>query len=372
MEYPVPFSLEQITVTTPQKSYPIYIGSHLLAHSTLLQPLVAGKQAFILTQSNVAAYYLSTLKETCHQAGAAHIEALCLPEGEQYKNLDTVNKIWSTLLSQQYKRDMVFITLGGGMIGDLGGFAAACYLRGVQLIHFPTTLLAQIDAAIGGKTGVNHSHGKNLIGAYYHPAAVISDLETLHTLSQREFVAGLAEIIKYGLALDDLLFLWLEKNISAVLQREPQAIQKIISWGASLKAKIIDIDAKDTAERLLLNFGHTVGHAIESLLAYEQLLHGEAVAIGMVAATQLSIAQGNLAPNILERLIFLLNAANLPIKLPVKLTVTQILTKMKYDKKHMHQRWRWILLHNLGKAFICEEVTQEQITTALMICGAQA
>lgn len=347
------------------EQYPIYVGYDLLKHPDLIAKHLAGKQVFILTHPEIASHYLPTLIQTCRAAGALQVDPFIIPSGEQIKTLETAQQIWLELLQHHHERQTTVIALGGGVIGDLAGFCAACYLRGVRIIHCPTTLLAQVDASIGGKTGVNMRFGKNLIGAFYQPTAVIADLTTLSTLPYREFIAGLAELIKYGMALDSVFFEWLEKNLTAIIQRKPEALTQAINWAVKLKSAIITQDEKDRGQRMLLNFGHTIAHALESLLEYQQMLHGEAVAIGMVVATRLSVLQGNLPPEVLERLIFLLKSAELPTQLPPTITASNIWTKLKHDKKRSGQRLQWILLNALGEAKICKEVDALLVSEAL-------
>lgn len=361
---------DPIWVHTTSGKYPIWIGYHLLAQKSFLQPYLAGKQVFILSHTEIAKHYLSALKETCVASNVEQIDELIIPAGDQHKTMHFLNEIWSTMLSSYHHRDTTIIALGGGMIGDLAGFAAACYMRGVAFIQYPTTFLAQIDAALGGKTAVNHEQGKNVIGSFYHPRAVISDLATLNTLPRREFVAGVAELIKYGITLDKDFFYWIKNNINDILSLEPQALSYAVGKACQLKAWIISQDEKDQGQRIVLNFGHTVAHALESLLNYK-ILHGEAVAIGMAAAARLSSLQGTLDESLLEDIINLLNSIKLPTNVPSTITTVEILTKIKHDKKHFLKRLRWVLLDTLGETRICEQVTDQQLTQALLMCGAK-
>jgi 3-dehydroquinate synthase len=360
---------ETIWVNTQNSKYPIYVGHDLLKQSALLHPHINSKQVFILSDNVVADHYLCALKQACIEAGANKIDHLLLPSGEEFKTIETAQQVWSALQDSHHYRDTTLITLGGGVINDVGGFSAACYMRGIPVIHYPTTFLAQVDAAIGGKTAVNHFQAKNLIGVFHQPSLVIADLATLETLPQREFNAGLAELIKYGLIQDSALFLWLEKHIQDLIQRSPAALMHAIKRACQLKAQVVGSDEKDEGQRIGLNFGHTIGHALESLLDYK-LLHGEAVAIGMIAASWISLQQGILTKEELKRLIFLLEKANLPTKLPQGITVADIWSKIKQDKKHKSQHLRWVLLNGLGKFKVCETVLPLQITFALGSCGA--
>lgn len=360
-----------IWVTAAKGKYPLYIGENLLSLASVFQTHLHGKQVFILSHPEVAIHYLPSLIQVCQALGLTQIDHLLIPSGERHKTLDIADQIWSTLIEKQHHRDTTLIALGGGMIGDLAGFCAACYLRGVNVIQCPTTLLAQIDAAIGGKTGVNHPQGKNLIGAFHQPQAVIGDLTTLTTLGQREFVSGLAELIKYGISLDAALFEWLEKHISDILAKKGEALTSSVRWAASIKANIVSADEKEQDLRRVLNYGHTIGHAIENIQNYQGWLHGEAVALGMIAATHLSIQQGNVPFELLGRLINLLKCVGLPTKIPKKITTSTILSKLKQDKKHKHQKLQWVLLKSLGEPNMTEEVTLLQIETALKYCGAE-
>ncbi len=364
-------SSHPIWVSTASGSYPIWTGYHLLAEKSFLQPYLAGKQVFILSHPEIAAHYLSCLKQTCLAAGAEQIDELLIPSGDAHKVLSSVEQIWTAMLSRHHYRDTTIIALGGGMIGDLAGFAAACYMRGVAFIQYPTTLLAQIDAAVGGKTAINYPHGKNMIGAFHHPRLIISDLATLNTLPKREFIAGIAELIKYGVALDSDFFDWIKSHIDDILCFKPEAISFAVRKACQLKAEIISLDEKDQGPRVVLNFGHTVAHALEALLDYSALLHGEAVAIGMVVALHLSFLRGSIDKSMLDDIVNLLNSLKLPTKLPSTITTVEILTKIKHDKKHFRNQLRWVLLDTIGKASICEEITDQQITQALLMCGAK-
>ncbi len=355
-------------VDAPSGKYPIVVGYDLLAQPALFEPYVSSKQVFILSHPELAQTFLKTLIQTCQNANAYHVDHLLIPSGDNHKTLETANQIWTFLLTHHHHRDTIIIALGGGMVGDMAGFCAACYMRGVQVIQCPTTLLAQIDAAIGGKTGVNHPLGKNMIGAFHQPQAVLSDLGTLSTLSDREFISGLGELIKYGMILDASLFDWIEVNMDALLQKQPEVVNYAVSRASQIKAQIVSQDEKEGGQRRILNFGHTFAHALESLLDYQHIKHGEAVAIGMVVATHLSIHRGNITYNVLERLIFLLQRAGLPVNIPTGITIVEILTKMKHDKKHSQQRLQWVLLKAIGKGTLCDDVTHEQITQAMEMC----
>ncbi|MBS0290230.1 MAG: 3-dehydroquinate synthase [Proteobacteria bacterium] len=345
-------------------TYSIYVGHHILADIKRFEPYVSHKSVFIVSDLNVQ-HNLATLSNTCLQAKATRVNSFLISSAEQYKTLDLANKIWSSLLSQYYYRDSIMIALGGGMIGDLAGFCASCYMRGMGFIQCPTTLLAQIDAAIGGKTAVNFNHNKNMIGTFYPPMLVLSDIQTLESLPQREFIAGLAELIKYGISLDADFFEWIENHIESLLLREKAALSYAIVRASQLKVEIVAQDEKDLSLRKVLNFGHTVAHALESLLDYQGLLHGEAVAIGMVVATRISVMHHRLDRNTLARLIKLLIKVGLPVEIPQQIAAVAILSKIKHDKKHQGNKLQWVLLTAIGKAKLDDAITFEQISNAL-------
>ncbi len=351
-------------------TYSIYIGQHVLSQAALFAP-VANKQVCIVSSPEVASHYLPLLTQTCLQAQALKVDSYLIPGQDHYKTLESAQLIWSTLISQHHYRDSIMISLGGGMIGDLAGFCAACFMRGIPIIQCPTTLLAQIDAAIGGKTGVNFAKNKNMIGLFYQPLLVISDLNTLHSLPQREFVAGFAELIKYAMILDAPFFNWLELNSQALLSKEKAALEYAIVRASQIKVSVVSQDEKEAHLRAILNFGHTIAHALESILEYQTLLHGEAVAIGMVVATQLSIQTHHLDKKVLDRLINLLEKVGLPIKIPSAIPIVEILAKIKHDKKHKDKKLQWVLLSAIGKAIFDNEVKTQQISEALEFCGAQ-
>lgn len=355
-------------VKTQRESYPIHVGYHLLKDSSLFSSLLSQKHVFIISHIEIAAHYLESLTQICHAVGAIRVEHFLIPSGDQHKTLETATQVWEEMLTQHYHRDTVIIGLGGGVVGDLAGFCAACYMRGVNIIQCPTSFLAQIDASIGGKTGVNFPQGKNLIGAFHQPISVIIDLVTLETLPSREYIAGMGELIKYGVALDRTFFVWLEKVMPLLIERDPSVLPQAVKWACSLKAQIVSADEKENNQRLILNFGHTVAHAIESLLNYQQYLHGEAVAIGMVVALFLSLQRGWIDSSLFQRLIALLQKAQLPTTLPTEVTTKQILEKIKLDKKHSQKALQWILLKDLGEPIICADITSKELEIALETC----
>jgi len=340
--------MQTLTVEFKERFYPIHIGQHLLALSELLLPHLGRKQVAVVTNTTVAPLYLETLSAALRAQGVAVVPVI-LPDGEQYKNAATLNTIYDALLASRCERSTTLIALGGGVIGDLTGYAAATYLRGVPFIQVPTTLLAQVDSSVGGKTGINHPLGKNMIGAFYQPKAVLADIATLDTLPDRELSAGLAEIIKYGAIRDAEFFDWLETNMPKLVARETEALAYAIHRSCENKAEVVAADERESGERALLNLGHTFGHAIENGLGYGVWLHGEAVAAGMLLAADMSRRLGWLNDAQVARLEALLKAANLPVKPPL-LGVETYLDLMGLDKKVMDGRIRFVLLRSIGAA----------------------
>ncbi|MGE3317853.1 MAG: 3-dehydroquinate synthase [Candidatus Berkiella sp.] len=360
---------EPLWVTVPSGAYPVFIGYDLLAKASLFQQHIR-KAACIISHPEIAAHYFPRLEKALIQAGVKKMTTLLLPSGESHKTLVYAEKIWSYLLTQHYHRDTSIVALGGGMIGDLAGFSAACYMRGIDVIHCPTSLLAQVDAVIGGKTAVNHPLGKNMIGVFHQPKMVLADLSTLSTLPQREFIAGIAELIKYGLVLDPAFFAWLEENLSLLLARDSKALHHVVITACRIKAEVVRKDERDTAERIVLNFGHTIAHAIENSYDYEKYLHGEAVAMGMMVAMRLSLELGWGELNLLERLISLLTKAGLPISLPDGITTAAIFARIRQDKKHSNGQIGWVLVESLGKARVIEDVPESTVRAVLEASGA--
>ena len=350
--------MKTLYVELGDRRYPLYIGPGLLGQPELLRPHIPGRQALVVSNTTVAPLYLDRARAAL--AGLRH-EAVILPDGERYKTLDTLNEVFTALLNHRLDRNCTLIALGGGVIGDMAGFAAACYQRGVHFIQIPTTLLAQVDSSVGGKTAVNHPLGKNMIGAFYQPRCVLADTDTLTTLPDRELSAGLAEVIKYGL-IRDLPFLeWLEANLEALLARDPATLTEAIERSCRNKAKIVVADERETGERALLNLGHTFGHAIETGVGYGEWLHGEAVAAGMMLATELSARLGWLRGEQVERVRALLARARLPVAPPPALTPDDFLRLMAVDKKVQDGRLRLILLRDLGRGVIADDVDIDPI-----------
>jgi len=346
-----------ITVELGERSYPIVIGSGLLGGGFDLSACVDGPDCLVVTNETVEPLYLEAL--TADLTGK-QVRAISLPDGEAYKTLETVEDILDTLIEGGANRDTTVIALGGGVVGDIAGFAAACYMRGVDFIQVPTTLLAQVDSSVGGKTGVNHASGKNLIGAFHQPRAVLIDTETLQTLPDRELKAGLAEVIKYGAIVDADFFAWLEANVDALLARDPQALAVAIRRSCELKAEIVAEDERESGRRAILNFGHTFGHAIERCQGYGEWLHGEAVAAGMVMAAQLS--SGDIA--LAERIANLLERAGLPTR-PPAIDALDLLAAMGMDKKVQQKRLRFVLLRGLGEAFVTSDYDAARLDAVL-------
>ena len=315
--------MKQLTVALGDRSYPIFIGKGLLDNPDLVAPYVVGRQVMIVTNDTIAPLYLDRVKA---MFSAYDVSVTVLPDGEKYKNLDTLNKIFDQLLEQKHTRRTTLVALGGGVIGDMTGFAAASYQRGVDFIQIPTTLLSQVDSSVGGKTGVNHPLGKNMIGAFHQPKAVIIDIETLNTLEKKEISAGIAEVVKYGLIRDSAFFDWLEINIDKLYSLEPETVAYAIDVSCRCKASVVSEDEKEGGVRAILNLGHTFGHAIETHMGYGEWLHGEAVATGMVMAADLSFRQGWLTQNDVTRIVALLKKAKLPVSSPEGISVERFLS----------------------------------------------
>ncbi|MEJ2479271.1 MAG: 3-dehydroquinate synthase [Acidihalobacter sp.] len=331
------------------RSYPIHIGSGLLKQVQLLRDAIPGRSAVIVSNETVAPLYLQTIRS--HLDGL-HVGEIVLPDGEAYKNLDTLNSIFTRLLEQRFDRNTTLIALGGGVVGDITGFAAASYQRGVHFVQIPTTLLAQVDSSVGGKTGVNHPLGKNMIGAFHQPRAVVIDTDTLDTLPERELSAGLAEVIKYGLLGDAEFFAWLEQNIERLRARDPVALAYAIERSCRDKAAIVAEDERERGTRALLNLGHTFGHAIETGLGYGRWLHGEAVACGMLMAARMSERLGWLDAGSVQRAEKLLLAAELPTVPPAELSAGRMRELMAVDKKVIDGSLRLVLLRGIGSAVV--------------------
>ena len=362
--------MQTLTVALGSRSYPIHIGAGLLARAELIVDRLPQKRAAIVTNTAVAPLYLAPLSRALEARGVA-VVPITLPDGEAHKNWETLNRIFDALLEHRCERGTTLIALGGGVIGDLTGFAAAAYLRGVPFIQVPTTLLAQVDSAVGGKTAINHPLGKNMIGAFYQPLAVISDTDTLATLPPREYAAGLAEVIKYGLILDPSFFEWLEKNMSRLVKRETEPLTHAIERSCAIKAECVALDERESGVRALLNFGHTFGHAIETGTGYGTWLHGEAVGAGMGLAARLSQRLGLIGQEEVQRVDAILKAAGLPARAP-DLGLARYLELMGHDKKVEGGRIRFVLLKRIGEAFVSADVPRAALADVLGATQAHA
>ena len=357
--------MNTIQVDLGNRSYPITIGYGLIERTDLLLAQTVGHQVMIVTDETVADLYLPRLKAAFT---GREVHELVLPAGEIQKNLAVFERILESLLTAGFNRDCTLVALGGGVIGDLVGFAAACYQRGVAFVQIPTTLLAQVDSSVGGKTAVNHPLGKNMIGVFHQPVAVLADLGTLTSLDDRQFSAGLAEVVKYGLLQDAEFFAWLERRSEALLSREPEAISHAVQRSCEIKAEIVHADERETGVRALLNLGHTFGHAIELGLGYGTWLHGEAVAAGMLLAADLSARHGWLASNDVERIGELLARFRLPALRPGRLSVERMLELMALDKKVTAGKTRLVLLHAIGNSLVTSEFDPELLHASLEQC----
>lgn len=355
--------MQTLNMELGDRSYPIHIGAGLLARAELIVERLRKKKVAIITNATVAPLYLAPFKRALEARGV-EVVPITLPDGESHKNWETLNRIFDALLEHRCERGTTLIALGGGVVGDLAGFAAAAFLRGVPYIQVPTTLLAQVDSAVGGKTAINHPLGKNLIGAFYQPRAVITDTDTLATLPARELAAGLAEVVKYGLIRDPALFEWLENNMTRLVKREAEPLAHAIERSCAIKAEIVTLDEREDGVRALLNFGHTFGHAIEAGMGYGAWLHGEAVAAGMVLAARLSQRLGLISAQDVARVSTLLTSAGLPVAAP-DFGLERYLELMGHDKKVEGGRIRFVLLKRIGEAFVTDQVTGEALAHIL-------
>ena len=354
--------METLSVALGSRTYPIHIGAGILAAAELYRPHLGGGAAAIVTNAVVAPLYLQRVKKAL---GGMRITEVVVADGEQAKSWQTLNQIFDALLNGRCGRDTLVIALGGGVVGDLAGFAAAVYQRGVPFIQVPTTLLSQVDSSVGGKTAINHPLGKNMIGAFHQPLAVISDVAALDTLPDRELRSGLAEVIKHGFALDASFVDWLESNVEKILRRDHGALGYAIRRSCELKARIVAADERETGERALLNFGHTFGHAIEAGTGYGAWLHGEAVAAGMVMAAELSSLMGQLKKNEVNRVRELVKRAGLPVSGPA-LAPERLLELMALDKKAAKGKTRFVLLESIGRAVLRADVDARSVREAIV------
>ena len=355
--------MQTLHVELGDRRYPIFIGSHLNPKE-LLAPYIHGQQVMIVTNTTVKPLYLEHYIAALEALGKT-VKTCVLPDGEQYKNIEHLNLIFDALLEQGFNRDCTVLALGGGVIGDMAGFASACFQRGVYFIQVPTTLLSQVDSSVGGKTGINHPLGKNMLGAFQQPQVVLADMAQLSTLPERELSAGLSEVIKYALLGDVDFLVWLEQNMTGLVAGDADLLAEAVYRSCAHKARIVANDEKEQGERALLNLGHTFGHAIESYLGYGEWLHGEAVATGMVMAADLSYLMGWISDQDLERTKNIIVAAKLPIKCP-KIPLDQFLAYMSHDKKVLNGQLRLVLMKSLGHAIISQDFDVELMKQAIL------
>jgi 3-dehydroquinate synthase len=354
--------MRELKVELGKNSYPILIGEGLLEQPGLYERFIDTRQVMIVTNNTIAPLYLDRLTQSL---GDRKVEQVIIPDGEEYKTLETMNLIITRLLQKKFNRTCCLMALGGGVVGDITGFAAACYQRGVNYIQVPTTILAQVDSSVGGKTAVNHNLGKNMIGAFYQPRAVITDISVLTTLNDREIQAGLAEVIKYGLIRDPEFFSWLEQNINRVLERDGDALVYAIETSCKNKAAVVAMDEREAGVRALLNLGHTFGHAIETGLEYKHWLHGEAVALGMLMAADLSLRHDWLSVDDVKKITGIFKATNLPQKLPDKIDKKVMLELMTVDKKTRNGQMHLVLLKKIGNAFVTSDFDMDKLEETL-------
>jgi 3-dehydroquinate synthase len=355
--------MSKINVGLGERSYDIEVAAGSLASTLLFKQFIGKGGALIVTNETVAPLYLQAVKNRL--AWLEKCEVLVLPDGEQYKTLSTLNLIFDALLAGGFARDATLIALGGGVIGDMVGFAAASYQRGVPFIQIPTTLLSQVDSSVGGKTGVNHPLGKNMIGAFYQPKAVIIDTQVLATLPDREFSAGMAEVIKYGFIYDAEFLTWLEANIAGLMSRDWNLVETAIVRSCEIKAAVVEADERENDRRAILNFGHTYGHAIEAHLGYGRWLHGEAVGAGMVMASELSRTMGWINDNEHQRVVALIARCGLPTAPPVNMNADAFMRYMAVDKKVAAGKLKLVLLRSLGDAVATTEFPPEALAAQL-------
>lgn len=355
--------MQTLRVELGSRAYPIHIGGGLIASPEVLAPFLPGGRIAVVTNATVAPLYLERFAAGLLTRGL-DVVRIVLPDGEAYKTWETLNAVYDRLLEARCDRQTTLIALGGGVIGDLAGFAAATYQRGISLIQVPTTLLAQVDSSVGGKTAINHPLGKNMIGAFHQPLAVLADVETLATLPDRELRAGLAEVIKHGLVFDQGFYEWIEANMGRLLSREPEALVHAVHRSCEIKAEVVAKDERESGPRALLNFGHTFGHAIESAKGYGMWLHGEAVATGMVMAAELSRRLGMLGETDVKRIASLIERSGLPVAVE-GIGARRFMELMNVDKKAAAGRIRFVLLERIGAAVVRADVPQDALAAVL-------
>jgi 3-dehydroquinate synthase len=341
--------MRSLKVNLGERSYPVHIGAGSLAHigDFLEQAGLHGKVA-VVTNPTVAQLYLDSVGNTLEQAGY-DVTPILIPDGEEFKTIKSLQSIYDSLITERFERKSCVLALGGGVVGDVAGFAAATYLRGVPYVQVPTTLLAQVDSSVGGKTGINHAHGKNLIGAFYQPKLVLIDVSVLRTLPRRELVAGLAEVIKYGVIEDANLFSLLERKINSLSQLDEELLTETIATSCAIKARVVEADEREDDYRAVLNFGHTIGHALEAVTGYTRFLHGEAVGVGMAKAAALSARQGFCNAESLRRILQLIEKAGLPSEIPDNVSVTDLIQGMEVDKKATGGKVKFVMCEGIGK-----------------------
>ena len=345
-----------------ERSYPIYIGTGLLGKAELYKRHIPGQQVMVVTNETIAPLYLEQVQTALN---SFHTASVILPDGEEFKTLEVWNHIFDALLKHHFDRRCTVLALGGGVIGDMAGFAAAAYQRGVHFIQIPTTLLAQVDSSVGGKTGLNHALGKNMIGAFYQPRCVIADTNTLNTLDDRQLAAGLAEVIKYGLITDAEFFVWLEQNLDSLLNRDINPLSYAIERSCQNKAHIVAADELEAGQRALLNLGHTFGHAIETGVGYGDWLHGEGVGAGICMAAALSQRLGWLTDGEKRRIVEIIERAGLPIEPPSELTPARFRELMSVDKKVLDGHLRLVLLQGIGKSLVTGDFNHDDLDATL-------
>lgn len=355
--------MKSLTVNLAEHSYPIYIEQDSSNFKSLLKTHIKAKQVVVISNETVLPIFSTAISDALSDYD---VRFFTLPDGEEYKTLASFESIMSFLLTEQVGRDVTLIALGGGVVGDITGFVASTYMRGVDFIQIPTTLLSQVDSSVGGKTAVNHPLGKNMIGAFYQPKAVLIDVSSLQTLPPREFAAGVAEVVKYGLLADSVFFEYLEEHVAQLKAQDLNVLSYVIGRCCQIKAEIVSEDEKEQGKRALLNLGHTFGHAIEAEQGYGNWLHGEAVAAGMVQAAQLSHSRGWLSLNDIKRTTSLLESFDLPVQGPASMNLESYLKHMKKDKKVLAQTIRFILLKSLGQAILVSDVSDEELKTILV------
>ena len=351
--------MKKIIVKLDKRSYPIFIGKNILFDRSLFDN-VNKKNLVLITNKKIEKLHISKIKNTLLKKNK-----IIISDGEKYKNQDSITKIYNYLLKNKYSRDSCIVAFGGGVIGDMAGFAAATYQRGINFIQVPTTLLSMVDSSVGGKTGINHPLGKNMIGSFHQPIAVIVDTEILKTLSKRQFNAGMSEVIKYGIIKDKNFFNWIAKNTDKIKAQDPDSIIKIVKRSCEIKAEIVALDEKEKNIRALLNLGHTFGHAIENYLGYGKWLHGEAVACGFLIACSVAIQKNTMDVSEYNKIKSLLKAFSLPTKLPKNINIERLFEIMSLDKKVKNNKMVYVVPNNIGKAYITNKISKNIVIKAL-------